>query len=232
MPPTPLDDDLDRHLVGRQLRQRIAQRLGAALHVRLDDDLHGRDLAIAHLRQHVFELRRALLRELGVAELALTIQRDFARLALAFDHEQLVAGIRRARQAEHHDRHRRTGFGHRLTVLVEHRTHAAEFLAGDDLVARLQRAALDQHRRDCAAAFLHARLDHDAGRQAIARRFQLEHVRLQQDGVEQLVDALRRYAPTRSRTSCRRPSASGSTLCFARSFLHLLRSRHRPCRSW
>ena len=91
------------------------------------------DFAIAHLRQHVFELRRALPRELGVAELALAIQRDFARLALAFDHQQLVARIRRARQAEHHDRHRRTGFGHRLAALVEHRTHAAEFLAGDDL---------------------------------------------------------------------------------------------------
>ncbi len=128
IPPTPLADDLDRHLIGGQLDQRIAQRFGAALHVGLDDDLHGGDFAVAHLRQHVFQLRRALLRELGVAELALAIQRHFARLALAFDHEQFVAGIRRTRQAQHHHRQRRACFGDRLAGLIEHRAHATEFV--------------------------------------------------------------------------------------------------------
>ena len=39
MPPTPLAMTLTDDLVGADLRQRVAQRLGAALHVRLDDEL-------------------------------------------------------------------------------------------------------------------------------------------------------------------------------------------------
>ena len=54
---------------------------------------------------------RGLLRELDVAELALAIQRDFARLAFVFDREEFVAGIRRALQAQHlHGHGRRRAF--------------------------------------------------------------------------------------------------------------------------
>ncbi len=60
----------------------------------------------------------------------------------------------------------------------------------------LQCAALDQHGGDRAAALLDARLDDDARGQPGARSAQLEHLGLQQDRLQQLIDALagaRRY---------------------------------------
>ena len=48
---------------------------------------------------------------------------------------------------------------------------------------------MHEHGRDRALALVEARLDDDAARRRVLRRLQLEHFRLQQDRVEQLVDA-------------------------------------------
>ena len=53
-------------------------------------------------------------------------------------------------------------------------------LARDEDVADAQRAALDERRRDRAEPFLHARLDHDAGRVALRVRLELENLGLEQ----------------------------------------------------
>ncbi len=50
----------------------------------------------------------------------------------------------------------------RLAAIVEERAHAAPLAAGDEDVADLERAALDQHGGDRAAAALELRLDHHA----------------------------------------------------------------------
>jgi hypothetical protein len=65
-------DDLDLHFFGRELRERIAQRLGAALHIGLEQDRNDAELLLFHLRENVAHLR-GLFRELDVAELALAI---------------------------------------------------------------------------------------------------------------------------------------------------------------
>ena len=74
--------------------------------------------------------------------------------------------------------------------LVEQRAHPAEFLADQQRIAELQGAAQHQHRGDGAAALFEARLDHVAGGEPGGRRLQFEHFGLQQDAVEQLIDAL------------------------------------------
>ncbi len=209
IPPTPLATTLDLHFRGRELVERIAQRFGAALHVRLDEHGDAGGLLAFHLRERVFGTRAARARELHVAELALAMQSHFTRLALALDREHFVAGIRRRRQAEHDDRRRRTRFLHRLAVLVEHGAHAAELGARDDRIADLQRALLHEHGRDGAAALLDAGLDDEAAREARLRRLELEDFGLQQDGFEQLVDALRPCGRTRSRTDSGRPTLRG-----------------------
>ena len=118
------------------------------------------------------------------------MHRHFARLALALDHQQFIARIRRAGQAQHHHRNGGPAASTGLSGLVEQRAHAAEFLADEQRIAELQRAAQHQHGRDRAAALLEARLDHVAGRETGGRRLQFEHFGLQQDAVEQLIDAL------------------------------------------
>ena len=67
------------------------------------------------------------------------------------------------------------------------------------------------------------RLDHDAGGEAVARRLELEHFGLQQDRVEQLVDALAGLAPTRARTCSSPPHSSGMTSCLDELGAHAIR---------
>ena len=181
-------DDLDLHLVGGEFGQRIPQRLVAALHVCLDQHCDDTGLGLTHRREHVAN-RRSLLRKLDVAELALAIQRDFTRLALALRAEQFVTGIRRPGQTEHDHRHRGLRLGDWLAGFVEHGADPTKLLAGDDWITELQRALLDEHRGHGAATLLDRRLDDQARREASLRRAQFEHLGLQQDGVEQLVDA-------------------------------------------
>src|SRR5690606_25941415 len=107
-------DHLDLHLVGRKLRERVAQRFRTAVHVGLDQQRDGLLLSLRHLAEHVLELRRLLLRELRLACLGLAVLRDLARLALVLHHEEVVARVRRLRQPEHDDRGRRPGAIHHL----------------------------------------------------------------------------------------------------------------------
>ena len=78
-----------------------------------------------------------------------------------------------------------------LAAEVVQRAHAGPGVAGDDRVADLQRAALDEHRRDRAAAQVEARLDDRPGR--LRARVRLELLELdvgdEQDLLEQLVEA-------------------------------------------
>src|SRR6185503_3721079 len=81
---------------GRELRERLAQRLRRALHVRLDQQVDRALGILAELGKRVLRLHARLAGEADVAELALAVHRDLACLALAVDDEQLVAGVRRA----------------------------------------------------------------------------------------------------------------------------------------
>jgi hypothetical protein len=181
--------DVDLHLVGGELGERVGEALVGALHVGLDDERE-RLGALGELVEDVLELRRLLLGELHVAELALAEERDLARLALVAEHLDVVAGARHVLQALDLDRDRGPGLGDRLAVLVVHRAHAPEHGAREQHVALLEGARLHQHRRHRAAALVEARLDHHALGGRVHRRLELEHLGLQLDRLEQLVDAL------------------------------------------
>ena len=103
-------------------------------------------------------LRAAVL----VALLADAIIGDFARARFGLDHREPVAGFGRAVEAQHLDRHRRAGLVDGLALVVDEGANAAPFGAGDDDVADPQRAALDQHGRDRAAAAVELGFDHGA----------------------------------------------------------------------
>src|SRR6266540_4093611 len=182
--------DVDLDLRGRELRQRTRQRLVASLHVGLDDQRECLDLVLGPFGEHVLELRRLLLGELDVAELALTEQRDFARLAFVAQDHDLFAGERNIGQALDFDGNRGAGTLHALAGLVGHRAHAPKNRAGEHDVAALQRSRVNEHGRERTLALVEAGFNHDSLRQRIARRLELEHFGLQQYRVEQIVDAL------------------------------------------
>ena len=87
---------------------------------------------------------------------------QLAGAGLVLDHGEGLARIGRAVQAQDLDRLGRAGLGHLLVALVDQGAHAAPVGAGDDDVAALQRAALDQHGGHGAAAAVELGLDHHA----------------------------------------------------------------------
>ena len=79
--------------------------------------------------------------------------------------------------------------GHRVAALVEQRAHAAGELAADEVVADLQRAALHQQRGERALARIEGGLDDGALGPAVGVGLEVEDVGLEQDLLEQQVDA-------------------------------------------
>ena len=120
-----------------------------------------------------------------------------ASLALGLDDARQLAGGRRMVEAEDLDRDRRAGLRDAVAVLVEHRAHLAPGVAGDDGVARLERAALHEHRRHRAAAHVEARLDDRPRGRRVRVGLQLQHVGLQQQQLEQRVEPLALLRATR-----------------------------------
>ena len=130
------------------------------------------------------------LGQLDVAELTLTEQTDFTRLALVGHDHDFFTGNRHFGQALDLDRNRWTGFGDRLAVFVQHRADAAIRGTSQDHVAAPQGTGLDQDRRDRALALVETAFNHQAACRRVDRGFQFQHFGLQQYLLEQVVDTL------------------------------------------
>ena len=115
---------------------------------------------------------------------------ELAGAAVVLDHLDALAGLADALEAEHLDR----VAGPRLLEpgagVVLHRPHLAPLRPGDDRVADVQRAALDQHRGHRAAARVEVRLDHRARGRRVRVRLQLLDLGDQEDVLEQVVEVL------------------------------------------
>src|SRR5215216_6774216 len=99
---------------------------------------------------------------------------DFTRAAFAADDRETVPGFRRAAEPENLDRHRRPRLVDGGSRVGDERADAAPFGAGHDDVADMERAALDQHGRDRAAAAVELRLDHGAFGRTVGIGFELQ----------------------------------------------------------
>jgi len=114
---------------------------------------------------------------------------SFPVQVLGHDHET-VAGAGHGSQAEYLHGERRTGFLDNIALVVEHRSHAAEGIAGDDGVARTQGSALHQDRRHRATTAVEVCLDGHALGLLYRIRTEVEcRVRGEQHGVEEALDA-------------------------------------------
>ena len=176
-------------LVGAELAQRADDGLDRALHVALDDQRELLAAGLLELLHHLLERARGAGGAQRLAALAHAVVGDLARAALVLDHGERVARLRRGVEAQDLDRHGRPGLRHGLAALVDQRAHAAPGAAGDDDVADAQRAALHQHGADRAAAALELGLDDDALGGAVRVGLQVQQLGLQEDGLEQLVEA-------------------------------------------
>src|SRR5262249_14744878 len=147
-------DDVEAHLGVLELRELGDDRLDGAVDVALDDEVEVGDLPALHLLEQVLERRRAraLCRALLAAQALAPPVREIACGPLVIDDTRQLARGRRLVEAEDLDRLARSGLLELLALVVVERAHLAPRVAGDERVADLQRAALDEHRRDGTTA--------------------------------------------------------------------------------
>src|SRR5581483_92314 len=187
-------DHFDAHLLVAGAFKCVLDRLDAALHVGLEHDvqlfdLAGRDLAEQCVERH--GAGRALIGGRGL--LALAAVHPVARRTLVLDHGDTVAGLGHGAEAEDLGGDAGAGAAQLAAALVEHRLDAAVGgVAGDDDVARSQRAGLDQHGGHVAAVWLFLRLKHHADGGAARVGLQLQDLRLGEQALQQVVQPVLR----------------------------------------
>ena len=120
-----------------------------------------------------------------VAPLNRELACHFARGCGILHNEQLVARHRNALESKNLNGDRWTSALHRLAALVEQRAYAPRVHATDEVVADLERAALNEHRRDGTLARIQLRLDDGALRPLVRIRLEIENLGLQQHLIEQ-----------------------------------------------
>ena len=192
MAPTPRCTTSTRTSRRAELRQRVGERFGRAALVGLDDDRQGGDLPFLERPAEVLE--RAAPLAATVLRLALEPLRASGRCR-APPPRRPPPGTSRRPPARRRSRGSAPGSTGPaaftvLAALVEQRAHAAGELAADEVVADLQRAALHQHawRADpCPDRAWPRRTV--PWRPAVGVGLEVEDVGLQQDLLEQAVDA-------------------------------------------
>jgi len=175
--------DLLTHI---EFEQCILEGLDRTGHVALDDQVEHSALALLQTLQQVFQGPPTTPgRQLGVALARLPGVGDLPGDAVLLHHQERVAGVGNGRETEHLHRPRRHGDVDRVTVLIEHRPHAAMGLADDDALAGTQRSALHQHCGHGTAALVQMRLDRHTLRVLLGVRPQVQaRVRGQDDRLQ------------------------------------------------
>ena len=181
-------DDLNLDLGLVHLLERVAQRFDGALNVGLHDQVElGR--ALFDAVEEVVEAHMALGLLFLQAGTHRTLFSEFAGIALVFEHAELVARGRNARQAQNLNGVGRRSLLGMIAVRIDKRADATVALASDNGIARLERAALHEHGSHRAAALVEVRFDNEARSQSVGVGLELKDVSLKDDGLEQVVDA-------------------------------------------
>ncbi len=144
-----------------KLAELSVEGLDRTLCVRLEEDVELGDLALARRREQPGKGGRALRDVLGLALVMLALGGDLAGLALVLERTELVSGIGNRLPAQDLNRLAGTGLLDALTVLVEHRSHAAPCGACKDGITFVQGAAVNQDGGNRAPALVEMSLDHD-----------------------------------------------------------------------
>ena len=176
-----------------ELAQRIGDRFERALHVGLQHEVERGDLAPLDHREDVLESRATGQAHRVLEARGATPPRaclgDRARRLLVGSDAQLVTCEGHVVEAEHLDRHRRTRFLHRATVLVEQRADATPRTTRDDRVADPQGAAFDDRGDNWTTALVEIRLEHERASRRLRVGGELFDLGDEEDRLEQVVDA-------------------------------------------
>src|SRR2546423_76500 len=160
-PADSLMDDADAHLGVLDLLQLADRGLDRADHVALEDEVEILGAALLHLFEQALERIGAagLCRQLLPPEALAADLSELPRCALALDHSRVLPRRRWMVEPEDLDRGARSCLLDLFAAVVVEGAHPAPGVAGDDRVTDPEGAALNEHRRDGAAANVEARFD-------------------------------------------------------------------------
>ena len=130
-------------------------------------------------------LHAALLLDTGLER---TLIRQGASLALILEHAELVTGVGHGLQAQDLDGVGGAGLGDGIALRIEHGADAAVGKAGDQRIAHVQGTACHENRGNRTAALVELSLEDVTGGKGVGVGLELEHVGLEQHGLEQVVD--------------------------------------------
>src|SRR5579875_2367748 len=195
---------IDFDLGGGQAAQIRGQSFDRALYVALDDHFKFLDLAGLHPLTEILKRHAAGLLQLAFALFGLAELCHLTSFGLIGNSHQHRSGIGNSRKAKDFHRRRGTGFGNTLSQMVEHRAHTTVHGTGDKRVALMQGAVLDQNRRYGAAPAIQLRFNNGTARQPLGIGLEIEKLGLQQDHLEQPIDAFTR---ARRHAHCNRVAA-------------------------
>ena len=170
-----------------------------ALHISLYDDRHRFGCALAHLLKCVFEFYSTLLGQLHVAEFTLPEQGNFARFAFVIQHHHVATGSRYVGEPLHFHGNGCPRFQYRFAVFIQHGADSPKHCTREQHVALSQCTRLHQNRCHRTTAFIETRFNHDTFGGCILDCFQFEYFGLQQNRVEQIIDALPRLGRHRNK---------------------------------
>ena len=178
--------DTDLGLI--HLVERVLKGLDGTLDVGLDDQVELLNLGVGDGLEEVLErdvLHAALLLNTCLER---TLIGQSASLALVLEHAELVAGVGHGLQTQDLDGVGGAGVGDGVALWIEHGTNAAVGKAGDQRIAHVQGTACHENRGNRTAALVELSLEDVTGGKGVGVGLELEHVGLEQHGLEQVVD--------------------------------------------
>ena len=131
-------DDIDLNLVGRELDQRIAQRLNRTVHIALDDDIQFMEVAESQPSAHFVQRQHLLGTQALFALQLLTFVGNFAGFLIGIEHMEGVTGSRSTVQTQNQHRFGRSCLFETLVALVEHGLHLTIGSSGQHDVAHME----------------------------------------------------------------------------------------------
>ena len=155
-------DDLYAHFLICYLLKGSLDGLGRALNIGLDDDVEGLHLAGLDLTEQILEADLLVCAEGCVLLLDLALLNKFTGHALIGNGVEGVAGAGDLGHTGYLNGYGRSCFGYAHALVVYHRADTADSGTGNDYIAELERAVLDENCHDGTTTLVKASLDDSA----------------------------------------------------------------------
>ena len=147
-------DNVHLYLFGRQLDQRVAQRLDRTVHVTLHDDIQFVEVTQCQTTAYFVQRQHLLCTQTLLTLQLFTFVGNLTRFLFSFNYMEGVTGSGSTVQAQNQSRFRRTCLFHALVAFIEHGFHLTVTCTCKHNVTHLQCTVGHQYRSHIATTFV------------------------------------------------------------------------------